>query len=101
MGGLHHLADLLHMGGWLLQCACLRAAERGLHHGIRVTGVGILGDSRSMVGRAGGSIFPSIFQLQFEQPYGVTRPPTMFTIPVLRRPFALYHGNVGKLLLTE
>ncbi len=39
---------------------------------------------RSGLGRHGSSIFPSLFQQQFERPFGVTRPPTMFTIPVLR-----------------
>ncbi len=29
-------------------------------------------------------LFPSAFQQEFEQPFGVTTPPTMFTIPVLR-----------------
>jgi len=39
---------------------------------------------RHWIGRHGSPIFPSLFQMQFEQPYGVSRPPTMFTIPVMR-----------------
>lgn len=38
---------------------------------------------RSRLGRH-APIFPSQFQMQFEIPYGVTTPPTRFTLPMLR-----------------
>ncbi|WP_420391486.1 thiolase C-terminal domain-containing protein [Acuticoccus sp.] len=39
---------------------------------------------RSRVGQLGRPVFPSLHQVQFEQPYGVTVPPTRFTLPVMR-----------------
>ncbi len=64
----------------LVRHACA-AIDAGLCRTVLITH----GESgRSGQGRHGSSIFPSMFQQQFERPYGVTRPPTMFTIPVLR-----------------
>ena len=64
----------------LVRHACA-AIDGGLCNTVLITH----GESgRSGLGRHGSSIFPSLFQQQFERPYGVTRPPTMFTIPVLR-----------------
>ena len=40
---------------------------------------------RSRVGQLGRPVFPSLFDQQFEQPYGVTAPPNRFTLPVLRK----------------
>jgi acetyl-CoA acetyltransferase len=63
----------------------VRHAAAAINEGLCDTVLITHGESgRHWVGRSGASIFPSQFQMQFEQPYGVTRPPTMFTIPVLR-----------------
>ncbi len=63
----------------------VRHAAAAINEGLCSTVLITHGESgRHWVGRSGASIFPSQFQMQFEQPYGVTRPPTMFTIPVLR-----------------
>jgi len=63
----------------------VRHAAAAINQGLCSTVLITHGESgRSGLGRHGSSIFPSLFQQQFERPYGVTRPPTMFTIPVLR-----------------
>ncbi len=63
----------------------VRHAAAAIDAGLCSTVLNTHGESgRHWVGRSGASVFPSQFQMQFEQPYGVTRPPTMFTIPVLR-----------------
>ncbi len=63
----------------------VRHAAAAINEGLCTTVLITHGESgRSGLGRHGSSIFPSLFQQQFERPYGVTRPPTMFTIPVLR-----------------
>ncbi|MCB1743315.1 MAG: thiolase [Gammaproteobacteria bacterium] len=63
----------------------VRHAAAAISAGLCTTALITHGESgRSWKGRSGSSIFPSTFQMQFEQPYGVTRPPTMFTLPVLR-----------------
>jgi acetyl-CoA acetyltransferase len=63
----------------------VRHAAAAIEAGLCTTALITHGESgRSWVGRSGISLFPSLFQMQFEQPYGVTRPPTMFTIPVMR-----------------
>ena len=63
----------------------VRHAAAAINEGLCSTVLITHGESgRSGLGRHGSSIFPSLFQQQFERPYGVTRPPTMFTIPVLR-----------------
>lgn len=60
-------------------CAAL---EAGLCSTVLITH----GESgRSMEGRFMRSIFPALFDLQFEAPYGATIPPTRFTLPVLRK----------------
>jgi acetyl-CoA acetyltransferase len=57
------------------------AIEAGLAKTILITH----GESgRSRVGAAGWARAPSSLMGQFEMPYGVTSPPTMFTVPVLR-----------------
>ena len=57
------------------------AIEAGLCDTVLITH----GESgRHWIGRSGASLFPSQFQMQFEQPYGAGRPPSTFTIPVLR-----------------
>ena len=63
----------------------VRHAAAAIEAGLCTTALITHGESgRHWIGRHGPSIFPSLFQMQFEQPYGVTRPPTMFTIPVMR-----------------
>lgn len=63
----------------------VRHAAAAIQSGLCKTALITHGESgRNWIGRHGASIFPSLLQMQFEQPYGVTRPPTMFTIPVLR-----------------
>ena len=63
----------------------VRHAAAAIEAGLCNTALITHGESgRHWIGRHGPSIFPSLFQMQFEQPYGVTRPPTMFTIPVMR-----------------
>lgn len=63
----------------------VRHAAAAINQGLCSTVLITHGESgRSGLGRHGSSIFPSLFQQQFERPFGVTRPPTMFTIPVLR-----------------
>ena len=63
----------------------VRHAAAAINEGLCETILITHGESgRSNLGRHGSSIFPSLFQQQFERPFGVTRPPTMFTIPVLR-----------------
>ncbi len=63
----------------------VRHAAAAINGGLCETVLITHGESgRSNLGRHGSSIFPSLLQQQFERPFGVTRPPTMFTIPVLR-----------------
>ena len=63
----------------------VRHAAAAINEGLCETVLITHGESgRSNLGRHGSSIFPSLFRQQFERPFGVTRPPTMFTIPVLR-----------------
>ncbi len=63
----------------------VRHAAAAIQAGLCKTVLITHGESgRHQIGRHNASIFPSTFQMQFEQPYGVSRPPTMFTIPVLR-----------------
>ena len=57
------------------------AINEGLCHTVLITH----GESgRSRVGASGWGRQPSSLMGQFEMPFGVTSPPTMFTIPVLR-----------------
>jgi len=63
----------------------VRHAAAAINEGLCDTVLITHGESgRHWIGRSGASIFPSQFQMQFEQPYGAGRPPTTFTIPVLR-----------------
>jgi acetyl-CoA acetyltransferase len=63
----------------------VRHAAAAINEGLCNTVLITHGESgRNLIGRDGASVFPSQFQMQFERPYGATRPPTMFTIPVLR-----------------
>ena len=63
----------------------VRHAAAAIEGGLCNTALITHGESgRHWIGRSGASIFPSLFQMQFEQPYGVNRPPAMFTIPVMR-----------------
>ena len=63
----------------------VRHAAAAIEGGLCNTALITHGESgRHWIGRSGASIFPSLFQMQFEQPYGVDRPAAMFTIPVMR-----------------
>ncbi|RAI04557.1 thiolase [Acuticoccus sediminis] len=63
----------------------VRHAVAALESGLCTTALITHGESgRSQVGRLMRAIFPSANQLNFEAPYGVTLPPTRFTIPVMR-----------------
>ena len=64
----------------------VRHAVAALESGLCTTVLITHGESgRSRVGVSGRAIFPSLFDQQFELPYGVMAPPTRFTIPVLRK----------------
>ena len=64
----------------------VRHAVAALEAGLCSTVLITHGESgRSRLGRYGPAIFPSLFDQQFEQPYGVTAPPNRFTLPVLRK----------------
>jgi acetyl-CoA acetyltransferase len=63
----------------------VRHAAAAINAGLCETVLITHGESgKSNVGRSGRSILPSSLQGQFEAPYGIAGPPTMFTIPVLR-----------------
>ena len=63
----------------------VRHAAAAIEGGLCNTALITHGESgRHWIGRGGASIFPSLFQMQFEQPYGANRPPSMFTLPVMR-----------------
>lgn len=63
----------------------VRHAAAAIQAGLCKTALITHGESgRHGIGRFGRPVFPSLFQTQFEQPYGVTLPPTRFTIPVMR-----------------
>jgi len=63
----------------------VRHAAAAINEGLCTTVLITHGESgRSRVGAGGFGRAPSSLMGQFEMPYGVTAPPTMFTIPVLR-----------------
>jgi acetyl-CoA acetyltransferase len=63
----------------------VRHAAAAINEGLCTTVLITHGESgRSRVGSSGFGRSPSSLMGQFEMPYGVTSPPTMFTIPVLR-----------------
>jgi acetyl-CoA acetyltransferase len=63
----------------------VRHAAAAINEGLCKTVLITHGESgRSRVGAGGFGRSPSSLMGQFEMPYGVTSPPTMFTIPVLR-----------------
>ncbi len=63
----------------------VRHAVAAIEAGLCTTALITHGESgRHRIGQFGRPVFPSLFQTQFEQPYGVTFPPTRFTIPVMR-----------------
>jgi acetyl-CoA acetyltransferase len=63
----------------------VRHAAAAINEGLCKTVLITHGESgRSRVGSSGFGRAPSSLMGQFEMPYGVTSPPTMFTIPVLR-----------------
>ena len=77
-------ADGTSVGG----CSCMlhvRHAVAAINAGHCNTVLITHGESgRHQLGVLSRPIFPSQFETQFEIPYGVTRPPTRFTIPVMR-----------------
>jgi acetyl-CoA acetyltransferase len=63
----------------------VRHAAAAINEGLCKTVLITHGESgRSRVGAGGFGRSPSSLMGQFEMPYGVTSPPTMFTVPVLR-----------------
>ena len=77
-------ADGTAVGGcsFMLQ---VRHAAAAINEGLCTTVLITHGESgRSRVGSSGFGRSPSSLMGQFEMPYGVTSPPTMFTIPALR-----------------
>jgi acetyl-CoA acetyltransferase len=63
----------------------VRHAAAAINEGLCKTVLITHGESgRSRVGAGGFGRAPSSLMGQFEMPYGVTSPPTMFTVPVLR-----------------
>ena len=63
----------------------VRHAAAAINAGLCKTVLITHGESgRSRNGVFTRAIFPSLFDQQFEQPYGVTAPPNRFTLPVLR-----------------
>jgi acetyl-CoA acetyltransferase len=63
----------------------VRHAAAAINEGLCETVLITHGESgKSNIGRSARSIMPSSLQGQFEMPYGIAGPPTMFTIPVLR-----------------
>ena len=63
----------------------VRHAAAAINEGLCTTVLITHGESgRSRVGSGGFGRSPSSLMGQFEMPYGVTSPPTMFTIPALR-----------------
>ena len=63
----------------------VRHAAAAINEGLCKTVLITHGESgRSRVGSGGFGRAPSSLMGQFEMPYGVTSPPTMFTIPVMR-----------------
>ena len=63
----------------------VRHAAAAINAGLCKTVLITHGESgRNRIGQLNRALFPSLFQTQFEQPYGVTAPPTRFTIPVMR-----------------
>ena len=63
----------------------VRHAAAAINEGLCTTVLITHGESgKSRVGAGGFARAPSSLMGQFEMPYGVTSPPTMFTVPVLR-----------------
>ena len=58
---------------------------------------------RSMIGRGGRRMDPSSLQGQFEAPYGVMGPPTLFTLPVLRymKTYGLTHEQLAMVAVVQ
>jgi acetyl-CoA acetyltransferase len=58
---------------------------------------------RSRVGKSGFAPAPASFGGQFEAPFGVVGPPTMFTIPVLRymKDFGLTHEQLAMVAVVQ
>jgi acetyl-CoA acetyltransferase len=63
----------------------VRHAAAAIAEGLCTTVLITHGESgRNQVGVLNRPMFPNQFEAQFDIPYGVTRPPTRFTVPVLR-----------------
>jgi hypothetical protein len=72
------------VGGWSPMIH-VRHAAAAIASGLCETVLTTHGESgRSGVGRTRNVVSPTSLAGQFEQPYGPTGPPTLFTIPVLR-----------------
>jgi acetyl-CoA acetyltransferase len=58
---------------------------------------------RSMIGRGGRRMDPASLQGQFEAPFGVGGPPTLFTLPVLRymKTYGLTHEQLAMVAVVQ
>jgi acetyl-CoA acetyltransferase len=58
---------------------------------------------KSRVGKSGFAAAPASFAGQFEAPYGVVGPPTMFTVPVLRymKDYGLTHEQLAMVAVVQ
>ena len=82
----------------------VRHAMAALQSGLCKTVLITHGESgRSMIGRGGRRMDPSSLQGQFEAPFGVMGPPTLFTLPVLRymKSFGLTHEQLAMVAVVQ
>jgi acetyl-CoA acetyltransferase len=82
----------------------VRHAAAAIESGLCKTVLITHGESgRSGVGRTRNLVSPASRAGQFEQPYGPTGPPTLFTIPVLRymRTYGLTHEQLAMVLVLQ
>ena len=82
----------------------VRHAAAAINEGLCDTVLISHGESgRSQIGRSRPPTAPSSLMGQFEAPYGVMGPPTMFTIPVLRymKDFGLSHEELANVAVVQ
>jgi len=82
----------------------VRHAAAAINAGLAKTILITHGESgRSRVGAGGFGRAPSSLMGQFEMPYGVTSPPTMFTVPVLRymKTYGVTEEDLGNVAVVQ
>ena len=82
----------------------VRHAAAAINEGLCTTVLITHGESgRSQCGVLNRPLFPCQFEAQFEFPFGVTRPPTRFTIPVLRylKEYGLTEEHVANVAVVQ